>query len=191
MLMLFQRCHTVDQMIERNLRLTVVAKRGNETVPVMSRFAGRQPVIPAAIECAGYVASAMRQSPFPGRWHQNGLMRSSTILACLTLGLGACSQPVDCSGGTYRGGCVPGVPGSATASPVAASPAAVGPAGSGPANPGLGDPAAFADVDDKQCRSYGLIFGTHDYADCRIRLSAQHRGLDPNIGTTTPVPPSR
>jgi hypothetical protein len=39
-------------------------------------------------------------------------------------------------------------------------------------------------VDDKQCRSYGLVFGSHDYADCRIRLSAQHRGLDPNIGTT-------
>jgi hypothetical protein len=44
----------------------------------------------------------------------------------------------------------------------------------------LGDPATFADTDDKQCRSYGLKFGTHDYADCRIRLSAQHRGLDPN-----------
>jgi hypothetical protein len=29
-----------------------------------------------------------------------------------------------------------------------------------------------------------LVFGSHDYADCRIRLSAQHRGLDPNIGTT-------
>ena len=46
----------------------------------------------------------------------------------------------------------------------------------------LGDPSTFADVDDKQCRSYGLTFGSHDYADCRIRLSAQHRGLDPSIG---------
>jgi hypothetical protein len=45
-----------------------------------------------------------------------------------------------------------------------------------------GDPSTFADVDDRQCRSYGLTYGSHDYADCRIRLSAQHRGLDPNIG---------
>jgi hypothetical protein len=49
-----------------------------------------------------------------------------------------------------------------------------------------GDPGTFADVDDKQCRSYGLTFGSHDYADCRIRLSAQHRGLDPSIGAPVP-----
>ena len=58
-----------------------------------------------------------------------------------------------------------------------------------PAAPAVpyGDPSTFAEVDDKQCRSYGLVFGSHDYADCRIRLSAQHRGLDPNIGTTAPA----
>jgi hypothetical protein len=49
-----------------------------------------------------------------------------------------------------------------------------------------GDPRDFAGVDDKQCRSYGIRFGTRDYADCRIRLSAQHRGLDPNVGVTRP-----
>ena len=55
-----------------------------------------------------------------------------------------------------------------------------------PATIPRGDPSTFADVDDRQCRSYGLTFGSHDYADCRIRLSAQHRGLDPNIGSSAP-----
>jgi hypothetical protein len=76
------------------------------------------------------------------------------------------------------------------ASPPVASPAAVAPAvvspppAVAPAPVSVGNPSAFADEDDKQCRSYGLTFGSRDYADCRIRLSAQHRGLDPNIGTT-------
>jgi hypothetical protein len=126
-------------------------------------------------------------------------VKSSIIVACLALGVGAlggCSQPVNCSGGEYRGGCVAGAGAPAGASPAApspyAGPAAAGPAAAGPAAAGptgvpLGDPATFADVDDKQCRSYGLVFGSHDYADCRIRLSAQHRGLDPNIGTSAPA----
>ncbi|HEX3573979.1 MAG TPA: hypothetical protein VHU42_05190 [Rhodopila sp.] len=100
----------------------------------------------------------------------------------------ACSQSTDCSGGAYRGGCAPGTPLPASASPPLAAPAAASPtvsaAPAGAGAVGRGDPSAFADVDDRQCRSYGLSFGTRDYADCRIRLSAQHRGLDPNIGTT-------
>jgi hypothetical protein len=91
-----------------------------------------------------------------------------------------------CAGADYRGGCMAGPPAPVVAAP-AVAPAAVSPmvpAGSGPAAVGRGDPADFADVDDRQCRSYGLTFGSHDYADCRIRLSAQHRGLDPNIGAT-------
>jgi hypothetical protein len=137
-----------------------------------------------------------------------GMVKQSIIAACLFSGvalLGACSSSVDCSGGNYRGGCFPGtaIPAgtsAAVATPAPASPAVVSPAGispagvspavaaphAGPASVGRGDPSAFADVDDKQCRSYGLTFGSRDYADCRIRLSAQHRGLDPNIGTTTP-----
>ena len=97
----------------------------------------------------------------------------------------------------FRGACEPGPgasldatpqPSPAVASPAVTSPSAASPAAaSRPAVP-LGNPADFADVDDRQCRSYGLTFGSRDYADRRIRLSAQHRGLDPNIGTT---PPSR
>jgi hypothetical protein len=63
------------------------------------------------------------------------------------------------------------------------NPVRAAPAGATPAGVSLGDPGSFADIDDKQCRSYGLAFGTRDYADCRIKLSAQHRGLDPNAGT--------
>lgn len=117
-------------------------------------------------------------------------MKRSTIMACLTLGVGVlngCSHPVNCSADNFRGGCLAGpeMPAAASpayASPVYAAPTAAAPAGSGPASIPLGDPSTFADIDDKQCRSYGLTLGSHDYADCRIRLSAQHRGLDPNIG---------
>jgi hypothetical protein len=116
------------------------------------------------------------------------------------LSLAGCFEHGDYCKESFAGGCVAG-PGSASvASPAAISTpprAASAPVGSisGPATISttpqaasvpLGEPGAFADVDDKQCRSYGLEFGTHDYADCRIRLSAQHRGLDPNIGATTP-----
>jgi hypothetical protein len=115
--------------------------------------------------------------------------------------LNGCSDPVNCAD-NYRGGCVyapvtqpaaaaaPSLVAPALAAPVAARPEAQ-PAQVVPASVGRGEPSDFADVDDKQCRSYGLTFGTRDYADCRIRLSAQHRGLDPNIGTTTSAPPSR
>lgn len=107
------------------------------------------------------------------------------LTATLAL-LGACTQPMNCTE-TYRGGCVAGPP-----QPMSPPPAAVvepmpapvpppPPVAAAPAVP-YGDPASFAAIDDKQCRSYGLTFGTHDYADCRIRLSAQHRGLDPNAG---------
>jgi hypothetical protein len=118
------------------------------------------------------------------------------IALCLADGLGGCTHVVDCSGGVFRGGCIPGTEtprietaGPAPASPTPAAPAAgvkpaAAPAGAGSTDVPRGDPATFADVDDKQCRSYGLVFGTRDYADCRIRLSAQHRGLDPDIGTT-------
>jgi hypothetical protein len=117
------------------------------------------------------------------------------VLLALTMGvLGGCSQTVSCAA-DYHGGCVPGSatednPSPAAVAPVVAAPVVTAPiVGSAPtsarASPGgvaLGDPAAFADVDDRQCRSYGLVFGTHDYADCRIKLSAQHRGLAPNTG---------
>jgi hypothetical protein len=115
-------------------------------------------------------------------------------LAALVLGaaaLGGCTESVNCAGTVYRNGCTPGpvavtppAPAPVVVRPAPVSPAVVSPApASRPVVP-YGDPANFADADDKQCRSYGLTFGSHDYADCRIRLSAQHRGLDPNVGTT-------
>jgi hypothetical protein len=131
--------------------------------------------------------------------------RMSTLIALASLALmtgvlGGCSQTVSCAA-DYHGGCVPDPaaetnPGPAAVTPAVAAPVVVSPSGAapiaGPAATGarasssggtaLGDPAAFADVDDRQCRSYGLVFGTHDYADCRIKLSAQHRGLNPNTG---------
>jgi hypothetical protein len=121
-------------------------------------------------------------------------MKPTMVLACLILGapaLCACTHTVDCSGGVYRSDCLPGTVIPDAASPAPARPAVVPSAVSArpPAGPGMvsyGDPGQFADVDDKQCRSYGLTFGSRDYADCRIRLSAQHRGLDPNVGTTGP-----
>ncbi len=128
------------------------------------------------------------------------------VAACLALGLAGlgagCTYPdtnVPYCEQAFLGGCLKNdaVPAAAVprasppvASPPVASPAAVAPAvvspppAVAPAPVSVGNPSAFADEDDKQCRSYGLTFGSRDYADCRIRLSAQHRGLDPNIGTT-------
>jgi hypothetical protein len=184
-------------MIDRILRLTVATEQRDNTVPVTSRYEDRYKVGRGVIEKAACATSVMRRSLIRGQWPLAGLLLSAATVACLALGLAGCSQSEDCSGGNYRGGCVAGTPGAASAAgPASAGPASVGPtsispAVLGPANIGFGDPSTFAAVDDKQCRSYGLIFGTHDYADCRIRLSAQHRGLDPNIGTTTPGPASR
>ena len=167
---------------------------------------GRRPPIDGARTCR-YRTFCWRATGHTGILRPAGVMggivKQSIITASLILGvasLSACSSSVDCSGGNYRGGCYPGTPISAAspaaASPAAASPAAASPAVSRPAvtspsaaapatgaaTVGRGEPSDFAAVDDKQCRSYGLKFGTRDYADCRIRLSAQHRGLDPNIG---------
>jgi hypothetical protein len=128
-------------------------------------------------------------------WQNPGTLMRSMTVAFLALGVGALSgcgtQPCDT---TYRGGCMGGpavqpsvtAPSSPPPAPVVAAPAVAPPAAVVPTAPAVpyGDPSTFADVDDKQCRSYGLTFGSHDYADCRLRLSAQHRGLDPNVGTT-------
>ena len=134
----------------------------------------------------------------PAVMQQEGLVKAWMVVALLALGmaaLGGCTEPADCSGGDFGGGCVSSTGASvAAASPgttrVLASPTTVAPTASPPAT-GRGDPSAFAVEDDKQCRSYGLIFGTWEYAQCRIRLSAQHRGLDPDIGATTPTAGSK
>ncbi len=158
-----------------------------EAAKPLSRTAGRAAVFTAEPQLQRLQVSR----PVAGQWER--WVKPSVMAACLALVVaapGACSRTVNCSGGDYGGGCIAGMAGPAGASPAAVSPDA-GHAGAGPAGVGRGDPADFADVDDKHCRSYGLIFGSHDYADCRIRLSAQHRGLDPNIGTTMPGQGSR
>jgi hypothetical protein len=150
------------------------------------------------------VVSTATQSELVNYRARNGWLMKRSMILSLALGmaaLGSCSDPVNCSGGNYRNGCIPGPVGLAATKPSTVAPSAISPgtATPGTATPGtvspdtvsLGDPSQFADVDDKQCRSYGLIFGTRDYADCRIRLSAQHRGLDPNIGVSPSVPGSR
>jgi hypothetical protein len=126
-----------------------------------------------------------------GRWEWEDWMKRSAITTCLALSVGllsGCNRSVDCSGGSYRGDCLPGAAGPAIAGPApVAAVSPVEPPVNVPAAAAVrGNPRDFADVDDKQCRSYGLRFGTRDYADCRIRLSAQHRGLDPNVGVTRP-----
>jgi hypothetical protein len=139
------------------------------------------------------LASAMPGLVTAGRARWETSVKLLVIPACLALSvaaLSACSRPADCPGGSYRGGCLesstyPPTEGPAAVSPAPASPGAMSPAAVSPVRPtgvSRGDPNQFADVDDKQCRSYGLTFGSRDYADCRIRLSAQHRGLDPNLG---------
>jgi hypothetical protein len=143
----------------------------------------------------------------PGRGRWEGFVKLSLSLLGLGLGvatLGGCSRPGECLT-SFQGGCVPLPANAVTESPPAPSPAVISPVAVTPAvvSPGVapvsatpavvsrGDPSAFADVDDRQCRSYGLTFGSRDYADCRIRLSAQHRGLDPNLGSAATGPGSR
>ena len=80
-------------------------------------------------------------------------------VAYMALGLilaGCANHPIDCATGFYHADCLPGTAGYA-------------------------NPDKFADVDDRQCRSYGLAFGTPEYADCRLRLASQHRGVEPNV----------
>lgn len=117
-------------------------------------------------------------------------MRSWIIAGCLAVGMGAlggCSQPANCTGGVYGGGCLsstgvsvaassPMPPG--TAAPGIAPPSAAMPAAAPPAME-QGNLSPLDAADDRQCRSYGLTFGTWDYAQCRIALSAQHRGIPP------------
>lgn len=60
---------------------------------------------------------------------------------------GCANHPMDCAVGFHHSDCLPGTA-------------------------GYDDPNKFAGKDDEQCRSYGLTPGTHDYADCRLKLSS-------------------
>lgn len=85
-------------------------------------------------------------------------MKVKLTVALLGIALlgGCANHPVDCAVGIYHSDCLPGTA-------------------------GYENPDKFAAVDDQQCRSYGLAPGTSQYADCRLRLSAQHKGVEPTI----------
>jgi hypothetical protein len=169
--MLFAERLIVREMIDQNHGHAVAPERVSEFVTFLSRH------------------SEVLLRNRRGQWQRP--VKPSIIAACVILSLatlGACSKPVNCSAGDYRGGCLAGPEDAAATQPVAAAPVAAQPVPASPVviNPAVapagvsrGEPREFAVVDDKQCRSYGLTFGSHDYADCRIRLSAQHRGMDP------------
>lgn len=76
-------------------------------------------------------------------------MRSLPAFGLAVLLSGCANHPIDCATGFVHADCLPGTAGYA-------------------------DPDKFATVDDAACRSYGLMPGTAQYADCRIKLRGQH-----------------
>lgn len=70
---------------------------------------------------------------------------------------GCAHHPVDCAVGFYHADCLPGTA-------------------------GYSDPGDFASEDDKNCKSYGLAFGTPEYAACRVQFTQQHRSPEPTVG---------
>jgi hypothetical protein len=92
-------------------------------------------------------------------------MRESRIVASIILATilaGCANHPIDCGVGFYHSDCLPGTA-------------------------GYDDPKKFEAIDDQQCRSYGLAPGTTPYADCRLKLSAQHQGVEPNVNLVVPA----
>lgn len=94
-------------------------------------------------------------------------MRRIVITGLALVVAGCAHHPVDCAVGFYHADCLPGTA-------------------------GYSDPADFSAVDDKNCRSYGLAFGTSEYAACRVQFTQQHRSPEPVVGfgysyTTTTV----
>jgi hypothetical protein len=74
------------------------------------------------------------------------------LASVLLLG-GCANHPMDCAVGFHHADCLPGTA-------------------------GYDNPDKFSAADDKQCRSYGLVPGTSDYANCRVKLATQHdKGL--------------
>jgi hypothetical protein len=94
------------------------------------------------------------------------MSRYFVYLACLAALAGCANHPIDCAVGFYHSDCLPGTA-------------------------GYDDPVRFATVDDRQCQSYGLAFGTNEYAMCRQRLAAQHQGQEPGVGVLVAVPVRR
>jgi hypothetical protein len=51
-----------------------------------------------------------------------------------------------------------------------------------PDTAGYSDPNDYASEDDKNCKSYGLAFGSTEYAACRVQFTQQHRSPEPVVG---------
>ena len=90
-------------------------------------------------------------------------MISRRYIFALCVLTGCANHPIDCGIGFYHADCLPGTA-------------------------GYVNPNAFATVDDQQCRSYGLTFGTREYAECRERLAIQHRGPEPTLDVIVGAP---
>jgi hypothetical protein len=97
------------------------------------------------------------------------MLRTRLVSALLSVTLlsGCSHHPVDCAIGLPWADCLPGTAGYAN---------------------GVGSQAVTND--DVQCRSYGLTYGTGDYAQCRATLDAQHAAAArAALGAPAPAPP--
>jgi hypothetical protein len=93
-----------------------------------------------------------------------GFISRIFIVSVCTALAGCANHPIDCALGIHHSDCLPDTA-------------------------GYDDPNKFGDADDKLCQSYGLKFGTAQYADCRVRLTAQHQGTEPVLGAAVVVTP--
>jgi hypothetical protein len=84
-------------------------------------------------------------------------MRKSIVAASLVVLAGCAHHPIDCAVGITHNDCLPGTA-------------------------GYSDPNDYASEDDRNCKSYGLSFGTPDYAACRVQFTQQHRSPEPVVG---------
>lgn len=111
-----------------------------------------------------------------------GAMRGKIIvLLFVVLGLAACSSapgepgfaghPIDCGLGFAHSDCAPGTPGYRAA--IAAREAA----------------AARDDGDAARCQSFGLKYGTPEYAQCRMNIDNQ-RAANFRAAVSAPPPPA-
>jgi hypothetical protein len=88
------------------------------------------------------------------------MIRKSTLSVLIGVAMASCSShALDCGLGVTHANCRPGTA-------------------------GYQDPSKFASADDAQCRSFGMLPGTKQYADCRLDLSKQH-----SAASTTSVQP--
>ncbi len=89
-------------------------------------------------------------------------MRRGLFLAAMALS-GCANHPVDCAIGFSHADCLPGTA-------------------------GYVDPKKFDVADDERCRSFGLNFGTAEYAQCRMNIDNQRTSTRNAILSSFPTP---